>query len=308
MSPLDNSDLPHGSLNHHHPMVRREAEEECHRSNIMGKLTENATRLANSFFSMLKLRLYLIEFCLFSFLFPCAIEYSLICAAIMYEIWKHTQYGNHGHGNKKDGGTTSHSVAESPAIGTPRTPGGSSFGSSRRSAHHYSVDCTNANRGLFFGIFILVLVIISMILFLVLINREEYKVIAIAEVHLSELVLYMMTLAACFIGMIQVSSLRFNSSRKTDLDNLLLVVALIGVISFNVFTVISTQFSDHSDGLIVLVTALTGVMQAIVQTVFILDASKRQLYTRQQMNSKPGREVVTFLMVVNFALVISNNL
>jgi hypothetical protein len=24
------------------------------------------------------------------FLFPCAIEYSLICAAIMYEIWNHT--------------------------------------------------------------------------------------------------------------------------------------------------------------------------------------------------------------------------
>ena len=235
-----------------------------------------------------------------SFLFPCAIEYSLICAAIMYEIWKHTGHSQGGH---HEGGTTSHSRAESPSIGTPRTPGGSSHGSSRRSPHHYSVDCTNANRGLFFGIFILVLSIISMIIFLVLISRDEFKTLAIAEVHLSELILYMMTLAACFIGMIQVSSLRFNSSRKTDLDNLLLVVALIGVISFNIFTIIATQFTAHSDNLIIMVTALTGVLQGIIQTVFILDASKRQLYTRRQMNRKPGREVITFLMVTNFALV-----
>lgn len=42
------------------------ATESCRRSNIMGALLQNAS----------------------PFLFPCTIEYSLICAVILYEMWK----------------------------------------------------------------------------------------------------------------------------------------------------------------------------------------------------------------------------
>lgn len=131
------------------------------------------------------------------FLFPCAIEYSLICAAIMYEIWKHTG---------KDCHKSLVIVKDSPTgVRTPRTPGGSYYPcSQRRSPHHYSVDCTNANKGLFFGIFVLVLSILAMILFFVLIHREDYKSTAITIVHVAEFVLYMMTLIAVIIGIIQV--------------------------------------------------------------------------------------------------------
>lgn len=41
---------------------------ECRRSNVMGQLVQDASQ----------------------FLFPCTIEYSLICAAILYMMWKHT--------------------------------------------------------------------------------------------------------------------------------------------------------------------------------------------------------------------------
>lgn len=41
-------------------------EEPCKRSNVMGTLVQNAS----------------------PFLFPCTIEYSLICAVILYEMWK----------------------------------------------------------------------------------------------------------------------------------------------------------------------------------------------------------------------------
>nr|CAD7452532.1 unnamed protein product [Timema tahoe] len=42
---------------------------ECRRSNIMGSLVQNAS----------------------PFLFPCTIEYSLICAVILYEMWKNVK-------------------------------------------------------------------------------------------------------------------------------------------------------------------------------------------------------------------------
>lgn len=44
--------------------------ETCRRSNIMGGLLQNAS----------------------PFLFPCTIEYSLICAVILYEMWKEVRF------------------------------------------------------------------------------------------------------------------------------------------------------------------------------------------------------------------------
>jgi hypothetical protein len=127
----------------------------------------------------------------------------------MYEIWKHTGKNRHQK--------LARSVNDSPAgVRTPRTPRGSFYPySQRRSPHHYSVDCTNANKGLFFGIFVLVLSILAMILFFVLIHREEYKSTAITIVHLAELILYMLTLIAVLIGIIQVNEWQIMNPIKT---------------------------------------------------------------------------------------------
>ena len=100
----------------------------------------------------------------------------------------------------------------------------------------------------------------------------------------------------------KVNQLRFDISRSLDLDNVLLIVALTGAITYNVFTVIGTQFGTSLNTLLVLVNALTAIVQGVVQTIFILDASKRQLYTKRQQQQKPGREIITFLLITNFAM------
>lgn len=121
-------------------------------------------------------------------LFPCAIEYSLICAAILYVMWKNVAVGG------------SDSDRRASTIST----------SGRRSRHHYSVDCAKANKGLFAGIFVLVLTIISLILFFALINNPEYRAMAIMEVGMARFVLFCMAFVATLIGIIQVGK-RFNS-------------------------------------------------------------------------------------------------
>lgn len=60
----------------------------------------------------------------------------------------------------------------------------------RKVRHHYSVDCARASRGLFTGIFILVLTIISLILFYVLISNDKFKRFAILEANIIELSIY----------------------------------------------------------------------------------------------------------------------
>ena len=49
-------------------------------------------------------------------------------------------------------------------------------------------------------------------------------------------------------------------------------------------------------------------IKAVAQTLFILDASRRNTYSADQQRRKPGREVVTFLLVANFAMWTFNTL
>lgn len=138
---------------------------ECRRTNIIGSLVQDAS----------------------PFLFPCTIEYSLICAAILYVMWKNiSRFPYHIH-----------PASEKPDKLAPLTH-------YKRSPHHYSVDCAQAHKGLFVGILILVLTIISLILFFVLISRPELVNFAVMELTICELSLYGMTTIATLVGMLQV--------------------------------------------------------------------------------------------------------
>lgn len=92
-----------------------------------------------------------------------------------------------------------------------------------------------------------------------------------------------------------------------ELDIILLTVAQTGSILYNVFSVISGQFQLQNDTL-VLPTALLSLIQLLLQTLFIIDASHRSPDTTEQAERKPGREVVTFLMVTNLAMWLINTL
>ncbi|XP_049865206.1 proton channel OtopLc-like isoform X1 [Pectinophora gossypiella] len=242
---------------------------ECRRTNIMGSLVQDAS----------------------PFLFPCTIEYSLICAAILYVMWKNiSKYPS------KD-------VAA--AIAKARLLEGLAY---KKSPHLYSVDCARAHKGLFFGILVLVLTIISLILFFVLVSRKEYATLAVVEVNLCELALYAMTTLASLAGMVCVRNLKYDGNRNLELDNILLVGAQTGMFIYGTFTIIGGHFTIEKNTILILVTALSSLIQTTCQTMFILDASRRSAKTPEQLRKKPGREIVTFLLVTNLAMWAINTL
>ncbi|CAH2063488.1 unnamed protein product, partial [Iphiclides podalirius] len=242
---------------------------ECRRTNIMGSLVQDAS----------------------PFLFPCTIEYSLICAAILYVMWKNiSKYPS------KD-------VAA--AIAKARLLEGLAY---KKSPHLYSVDCARAHKGLFFGILVLVLTIISLILFFVLISRREYATLAVVEVNVCELALYAMTTFASLAGMFCVRNLKYDGNRNLELDNILLVGAQTGMFIYGTFTIIGGHFTIEKNTILILITALSSLVQTTCQTMFILDASRRSAKTPEQLRKKPGREIVTFLLVTNLAMWAINTL
>ncbi|XP_053698452.1 proton channel OtopLc [Sabethes cyaneus] len=236
---------------------------ECRRSNIIGTLVQDAS----------------------PFLFPCTIEYSLICAAILYVMWR--------------------SISRPQVDPIQRQE---SLQPMKRSPHHYSVDCAGAHKGLFIGILILVLTIISLILFFVLISRPEFVSLAVTEVNICELTLYGTTTAATLIGMIQVRHMQYDAFRSFSLDDILLVGGQTGSFLYSTFTVIGGQFMMRRDTVLVLITALASLVETACQTMFILDASRRSAATQEHIRKKPGREIVTFLLVSNLAMWAINTL
>ncbi|CAD7091347.1 unnamed protein product [Hermetia illucens] len=231
---------------------------ECRRTNIIGTLVQDAS----------------------PFLFPCTIEYSLICAAILYVMWR--------------------SISRPASQTLVRHDSGLS--PCKRSPHHYSVDCARAHKGLFIGILILVLTIISLILFFVLISRPEFVSLAVTEVTICELTIYATATIATLVGMVQVRHLQYDAARSFQLDDILLVGAQTGSFLYSTFTVIGGHFTLRKDTVLVLVTALASIVQTACQTMFILDASRRQAVSPEHIRKKPGREIVTFMLVANLAM------
>ncbi|KAK9873113.1 hypothetical protein WA026_020844 [Henosepilachna vigintioctopunctata] len=240
---------------------------ECRRTNIIGSLVQDAS----------------------PFLFPCTIEYSLICAAILYVTWKN--------------------ISKLPISGTAAKVEAELLQNAyKKSPHHYSVDCARAHKGLFVGILLLVLTIISLIIFFVLISRPEFVGLAVIEVNICELALYGLTTFASLIGMWQIRQLKYDGANNLQLDNILLIGAQTGMFIYSTFTIIGGQFTIQRNTVLVLVTAMTSLLQTACQTIFILDASRRTCATSEQMKRKPGRQIVTFLLVTNLAMWAINTL
>lgn len=247
----------------------------CSESTIMSTLVQNAS----------------------PFLFPCTIEYSLICAVILFEMWKN--------------------IKSIPNIERQRRNSVKPNAIQRQSAHHFSVDCSRAHRGMFAGIMVIVLTIICLIMYFVLHDEPDYEKIAISEVVYCESLLYILTTAAVMAAVFTMRDLKFQ--RKTNdhhggtvtLDCTLLVLAQTGVYLYGLFSLMGCYFAwiDGMDGgKEGLFAEILCLLQTSLQTLFILNSSWRRCKGAQQQRNKPGREMVTFLLVANMSLWFINTL
>ncbi|XP_072941800.1 proton channel OtopLc-like isoform X2 [Epargyreus clarus] len=288
--------LEHSSLLKSHIVHNKTEVIPCRRSNVMGTLLQNVS----------------------PFLFPCTIEYSLICAVILYEMWKEVKCTPEDFEkkliyNNKNKSRTNSVTPEKILQQFAGMLGVSSPHGSRAALHHFSVDCSHAHRGLFAGILIIVLTIISLIMFFVLVNDPRTVNDAIFQVNICELVLYILTILASVTAFVQMRSLEYK--RKTQavlgLDTSLLILAQLGMFVYCMFSLIGchhTQTNSRSTDLIAFFSEFFSLIQTILQTLFIIDAWWRRSSTSEQRRNKPGRQLVTFLLVANMAMWTINTL
>lgn len=252
---------PENVLNETIDRVKRatasEIEGGCHRTNIMGTLVQNAS----------------------PFLFPCTIEYSLICAVILFEMWK-----------------------QCISVGQPKRSRDRKISTTTQNAHHFSVDCSRAHKGMLAGILVIVLTIISLIMFYVL-NIPLYQTLATLEVTVCEMILYVVTALAVLGAFIRVRDLKFSQSfGDLPLDCTLLLLAQSGVYIYSMFSMIGCYFSIDDGGVYGLIAEIFSIVQTSMQTLFILNTWWRRCRSARENRIKPGREICTFLLVANMSI------
>lgn len=217
------------------------------------------------------------------FLYPFIVEYSLISAAVLYVMWKNI------------GKDPVYHVENSHDDGISRT---SSLQAGSK------VNCTGSSKGLFFGLLVLVCSTICLIVFFVLIQHERYAMLAIYLSDLSHCGIKVLTIGAITIGFFRIKSLRFHPDRKDHLRSILLSVAAFGLYVYAMFGIIAGSLlpKDHIPNLLVMVTSILTIVQVTMQSLFIADITCRMTYLPEHDHSKPGRQVITFLLIGNLTL------
>ncbi|KAJ8679318.1 hypothetical protein QAD02_015105 [Eretmocerus hayati] len=242
----------------------------CGRINIMGNIVKDAA----------------------PYLYPFIIEYSLIGAAVIYVMWKHI--GRHPrwpHQAEADLERRLEAMLSRRAVALANAGQG-------------RMDCVGASKGLFFGLLLLVGSLICLILFFVLIQHPKFGLLAIYLADVSHCVIMGLSIFAIIIGFCRVRHLKFKAEEQSDLNDILLRVSGFGLFIYATFSVIAGVLGNiyHEPNLLVLITNALAIGQVFLQLLFIADVSRRRVHLPEHDRSKPGRQIVTFLLICNVTM------
>ena len=106
------------------------------------------------------------------------------------------------------------------------------------------------------------------------------------------------------------SHLNFLKESGIGLDCTLLLLAQSGVYIYSMFSIMGCYFtmSENDYSTMGLLSELLSLIQTSIQTIFILNAWWRRTKGHLQDRTKPGREIITFLLVANMAIWFINTL
>ncbi|XP_013075078.2 proton channel OtopLc-like isoform X2 [Biomphalaria glabrata] len=214
------------------------------------------------------------------YLFPCTIIYSIIAAGIVYRMYQYV-------GVKVTQRWPSHTSL------TSSVPAGA-----------VGMDCEKANKGLFTGLLVAVVTLIAIATFFVFESRLNHPHTAIKIFFIMEISLIIITGSCIIFGMLRFVQLKFLEN-YLSLDAVLLVISLGGAYVYLCFMLISSASMVENHGVISILSLAVicvGILESTLQAIFILDGLCRRAENDLQVESKPGRAVVTFLLVCNLAL------
>ncbi|CAF3673884.1 unnamed protein product [Rotaria sp. Silwood1] len=249
-------------------------------------------------------------------LYPCTIEFSLMCLTLFFIIWENI------------GKTFTHKMSNKAS-----------------SKNVFMVNCHASIKGLFVGMIIFSCTVISIILYAILQNKisddrnsisssfnivhtttisyQNYSLLtlsthspftsisktpkkilySIAIVEIVNLCLLIISLFATIWALIKIRKLQYRRI-TTRFDNVLIIVSLAGIYLYSIFSAFALLINKNSVTWIAYVKIIIVILEFIEGTIhafFILIALRKRLI-RNSKHEYPAREVMTLLIILDLSL------
>jgi len=216
------------------------------------------------------------------YLFPFTIEFNILIVGLWIILWE-----NIGH-------TERHTHIPSVEV-TYEEDNSKNFTSNLI----IYVDCHSSNRGLFAGLLMTVATVVSIILFFIFTASDANVEFGRLVNGYSEIILLTAMGFTCLAAFNSIRKLDVNSQHISAVDDILLYICLPCIFLYAFLSMVPSLVNGET--LFVMVSILQ-VTQVILQTALIADGLRRCSNTTALQHKKPGREVVTFLVVANVAM------
>ncbi|XP_071537883.1 proton channel OtopLc-like isoform X2 [Panulirus ornatus] len=161
------------------------------------------------------------------------------------------------------------------------------------------VDCHASNRGLFAGLLMTVATVVSIILFFIFSASEDTRKLGSYVNGASEIILLTCMLITAAIAYNSLRILDVIRHAMSSVDDILLYVCLPCIF---LYAFLSMVPAIKNGEVLFATVSILQVSQVILQTALICDGLRRCSNAQSLQHKKPGREVVTYLVVTNVAM------
>jgi hypothetical protein len=210
-----------------------------------------------------------IESVLVVYLYPCLIEYSLICVTVFYIMWRN--------------------------VGQTKNRTFLHFGD----RHIFTVNCSRASGGLLIGGIIVVLTILTLIPDYILDLAS-----AILITHLTDFFLLIVSLVVVCLAFVYTTKLYYDRQAHVDtFDQILILITTVGDFAYSLFGLFASisieKYTIKVPRPVEILIGIVALTETFIQSSFMLDALKRRTITKNEIRQKPGRELITALLLIN---------
>ncbi|KAH9279449.1 hypothetical protein ECG_07811 [Echinococcus granulosus] len=166
-------------------------------------------------------------------------------------------------------------------------------------------ECQRSNKGLFIGLLLITGTLVGLTLVNTLLQQKS-QCTALIIYQATDITLLFIGTGAVGVALFQMRVLAMRYlSEESALDANLLLVSLLGVLFYDLFILVPAAGANGNQravGLIFAGKAVLELLQSMLQVLLIVEASRRQVATSNQAAEKPGRTMITFLLILNLAM------
>jgi len=176
------------------------------------------------------------------------------------------------------------------------------------------VDCSKSTTGLFLGILVLLLTLMSLITYFIYYSHNHISAVILSEI--TELCLISCSLFVVIFCFFQLKYYKFKYLVEFNMstDSILVIFGLAGIYLYSVYSIIAIFDSSEKSKLketstkIFLIVHFLTIIESTLQSMLIIQALKMYTVDKQVMKKKPGRSLITLLILVNISIWLLENL